>query len=96
MIWNVIDRRTRPYRWKSVNVVIEAVEHDNSCLDADQASEAPVVKVIDHHHREGISIHEAVSWANQQRCPITLYIYDADEMTQAAHFAACEVRFPHD
>lgn len=40
MIRNIIDRRDRSYRWKTVNAIIEAVEHDNSCADADQAPEA--------------------------------------------------------
>ena len=39
MIWNIIDCRTRPYRWKRVNAIIESIEHDNICADADQAPE---------------------------------------------------------
>jgi hypothetical protein len=92
MIWNIIDRRSRPYRWKRVNVIIEAVEHDNSCVDADQADEASPLQVIDYDHRDDVALHEAVSWANQQRCPVTLYIYDFDDATAEAHFAACENR----
>jgi hypothetical protein len=52
--------------------------------------------VIDYERREGLSIHEAASWANQQRCPVTLYIYDANDLTQGTHFSACGVRFPPD
>ena len=40
MIWNIIDNRRRPYRWREVNAIVEAVEHDNSCPDADQAPES--------------------------------------------------------
>jgi hypothetical protein len=40
MLWNIIDKRTRPYRWREVNAIVEAVEHDNSCADADQAPES--------------------------------------------------------
>ena len=76
MIWNVIDRRTRPYRWKRVNAIIEAVEHDNSVADADQASESSSLDVIDYDQREGVTVREAIDWANNQRCPITLYLYD--------------------
>ena len=93
MIWNVIDRRTRPYRWRRVNVIIEAVEHDNSCDDADQADEALPLQVIDYDHRDGVSLHDAIIWAGQQRCPVTLYIYDFDDATNATHFAASESRF---
>jgi hypothetical protein len=96
MIWNVIDRRSRPHRWKCVNAVVEAVEHDNSCHDADQADEAPTSLVIDHDKRDGISVREAIQWANQQRCPVTLYIYDADQETRAAHFTAAAGRFRDD
>jgi hypothetical protein len=93
MIWNVIDRRSRPYRWKRVNVIIEAVEHDNSCVDADQAEEASPLEVIDYDHRDDVSIHDAITWANQQRCPVTLYIYDFNDTTRQAHFAADGNRF---
>lgn len=95
MIWNVIDRRTRPYRWERVNVVIEAVEHDNSCADADQAEAAALPIVIDYDSRDGVPLREAIEWARQLRCPVTLYIYDADDNSNAAHFTAVsEDRFP--
>lgn len=97
MIWNVIDRRKRSYRWKRVNVVIEAVEHDNSCTDADFADEAEPALVIDYDSRDNVSLHEAIQWANRQRSPVTLYIYDADDKTVASHFYTVrEQRFPED
>ena len=37
MIWNIIDNRTRPYRWAHINAIIEAAWHDNSCADTDIA-----------------------------------------------------------
>lgn len=37
MIWNIVDRRSRAFRWKLINAIIEAIEHDNSVADADQA-----------------------------------------------------------
>ena len=76
MIWNIIDRRTRPYRWQRVNAIIEGVEHDNSVADADQAPESGPLEVIDYDQREGVTVKEAIDWANNQRCPITLYLYD--------------------
>jgi hypothetical protein len=95
MICNVIDRRSRPYRWKRVNAVIEAVAHDNSCRDADQTGEASPHDVLDHDHRDGLCVHDAIAWANDQRCPVTLYIYDCGERedTRRAHFEATESRF---
>ncbi|MBB6483202.1 hypothetical protein [Rhizobium lusitanum] len=96
MIWNVIDRRKRRYRWKRVNAIIEAVEHDNSCADADVADELPPGLTIDYASRDDVSVHEAIQWANQQRCPVTLYIYDADDGIIPAHFHACGERFWQD
>jgi hypothetical protein len=96
MIWNIIDRRNRPYRWQCVNVIIEAVEHDNSCPDADQADEAPPSLVIDYDSRNNLSVREAIEWANRQRSPVTRYIYDADDKTMAVHFRAAGKRFSND
>lgn len=86
MIWNVIDYRTRPYRWKRVNAIIEATEHDNSCIDADQAEEISPLAVIDHDRRDNVSVQEAIHWANEAQCPVTLYIYDVTDGTTAQHF----------
>ena len=94
MILNIIDHRTRPYRWKRVNAIIEATEHDNSCIDADQAEETPPLVIIDHDRRDDVSVREAIQWANQARCPVTLYIYDATDRTTALHFDFMERRFP--
>ncbi len=76
MIWNVIDRRTRQFRWAKVNAIIEATWHDNTAADTDIA---PIVRPQDevtYDQREGISVNEAVNWANTQSCPVTLYLYD--------------------
>ena len=74
MIYNVVDRRTRPYRWREVNAIIEATSHDNACEDADQqqASEDDLA----YDQLEGVTLQEAVVWANDQTCPVTLYLYD--------------------
>ena len=76
MIWNIIDRRSRPYRWKRINAIVEATVNDNCCGDADQAPDPPATELIIYDKREAISIAEAVAWANAQRCPVTLYLYD--------------------
>lgn len=94
MIWNIIDRRSRPYRWKFVDAIIEAVEHDNSCQDADQAAEADPLLVIDYDQQDCVSVSEAVAWANEQRCPVTLYLYDeGDGTTAEVHLSAVGNRF---
>lgn len=88
MIWNIIDRRRRPFRWMRVNAIIEAVEHDNSVADADPND------VVDYDQREGVTVNEAVRWATQQRCPVTLYLYDDGKgTTSEGHFDAAGNRF---
>jgi hypothetical protein len=76
MIWNVIDRRTRPYRWTKINAIIEATWHDNTVKDTDLAPSVPAADEITYEEREGISLHDAINWANNQSCPVTLYLYD--------------------
>jgi len=74
MIWNVIDQRVRPYRWKRINAIVEATSHDNSCSDSDQAESGPDDIIYD--EREGISVADAIAWANNLPCSVTLYLYD--------------------
>ncbi len=94
MIWNIVDHRQRVYRWKLVNAVIEAVEHDNSCADADQAPDYDVMEVIDYDQKEGVSVSEAIKWADQKSCPVTLYLYDnGSGTTDMGHFNARDERF---
>jgi hypothetical protein len=93
MIWNVIDRRARPYRWRRINAIVEDVAHDNSCEDADQAPDDP--ESVTYDQREGISVEEAIAWAHQLAGRVTLFLYDEgdgtssideDEIEQTAHF----------
>jgi hypothetical protein len=76
VIWNVIDRRKRPYKWKVINAVIEATWQDNACQDADEARRPDDEGYVMYDQRVAVSLHEAVTWANSQSCPVTLYLYD--------------------
>jgi hypothetical protein len=76
MIWNIVDHRKRVYRCAKVNAIIEATWHDNSCQDTDIASGVRPADEITYDEREGISLHDAIEWANHQSCPVTLYLYD--------------------
>lgn len=97
MLWNVIDRRDYPYRWREVNAVVEAVEHDNSCPDSDQAPESDPSLVVDYDALEAVSVREAIAWANSQRCPVTLFLYDVGRgFGDEENFHAQAVRFPDD
>ena len=94
MLWNVIDKRTRPYRWRGVNAIVEATEHDNSCKDADQAPESDPMVTVDYEALEAVSVSEAVKWAEGQPCPVTLYLYDLGAgFGDKEHFTNVEVRF---
>ena len=70
-----------------MNAIIEATEHDNRCIDADQAEEISPLVVIDHDRRDNVSVQEAIHWANEARRPVTLYIYDVTDGTTAQHFS---------
>lgn len=96
MLWNIIDKRTRPYRWREVNAIVEAIEHDNSCADADQAPQSHPLQTVDYDQREAVSVREAVAWANAQSCPVTLYLYDlGDGFYGEKHFNEVGNRFPN-
>lgn len=76
MLWNIIDNRTRRYRWREVNAIVEATEHDNSCEDADQAPASDPSVYVLCESLEAVSVAEAVQWAESLPCPVTLYLYD--------------------
>lgn len=98
MLWNIVDNRTRRYRWKSVNAIVEAVEHDNSCPDADQAPASDPLVSVDYDALEAVSVNEAVKWAMEQPCPVTLFLYDEGGgfSDDGEHFYNMSVRFDAD
>jgi hypothetical protein len=92
MIWNIVDERTRRYRWKSVNAIVEAVENDNSCTDSDQAPASDPI-AVSYDALEAVSVNEAVAWAMSQPCPVTLYLYDEGSgFSDEVHFNAAGLR----
>ena len=74
MIWNIVDRRKRKYRWREINAVIEDTAHDNSCEDADQCDEQ--LDAVMYEERRHISLHDAITWAEKASGKVTLYLYD--------------------
>jgi hypothetical protein len=74
MIQNIIDRRKRNYRWARVDVVVEPTWHDNTCRDSDQAVRDDREPVYD--AQSGVSLADAIDWAQALPLPMTLYIYD--------------------
>jgi hypothetical protein len=77
MIYNIIDRRKRPYRWKRVNAVIEATSSDWNVDDSDE--QPPGADDITYEDRKDISVEQAVAWATAESSPVTLYLYDEGE-----------------
>jgi hypothetical protein len=77
MIANIRDHRTRPLRWRSIKAVIESTSHDNNTADSDQADRGPAEQYVQCEDRDGLSLSEAVSWANEAPGLVTLYLYDA-------------------
>jgi hypothetical protein len=73
MILNIIDSRKRPYRWKRINAIAEATSHDNSKSDGDHADGGDDI-VYD--QRLGISLADAITWANSLPGGVTLFLYD--------------------
>jgi len=74
MICNIIDNRRRRHRWKSVDAIIEATSNDNSVHDADEQPGGP--DDIVYASRKGVSVAEAIAWANAEPSVVTLYLYD--------------------
>ena len=75
MIWNIVDKRSRNYRWRKVNAVIENVANDNSCQDTDIFDEENDCAPI-YEDKRNISLHEAIEWAEAISGKVTLYLYD--------------------
>ena len=78
MLVNLIDLRERPYRWSSVLAVVEAAAKDNDAEDADRVDASLGIE-IDYAERDGVSVRDAVLWADRLEGMVTLYLYDRDE-----------------
>lgn len=77
-----------------MNAIVEAVEHDNSCADSDQAPSSDVMMTVDYDSLEAVSLNEAIVWAMSQPCPVTLYLYDeGGGFSNDEHFDALKDRF---
>ena len=78
MLVNLIDLRERPYRWGCILAVVEAAAKDNQVEDSDKVGQGGGVE-IDYAERDGISVRDAVLWADRLEGMVTLYLYDRDE-----------------
>jgi len=83
VILNIIDKRTRRYRWKQITAIVEPTYHDNSVQDSDQ-TEAPEHSFSHYDQREEISLTDAVIWASSLPYAVTLYFYDLGDGVSVA------------
>lgn len=81
MLVNVLDLREKPYRWSDVLAVAENAAEDNVAEDGDKIPETGEDIQIDYAEREGISVREAILWAERLDGLVTLTIYDREEMS---------------
>lgn len=75
MLVNVIDLREREYRWSRVMAVLESATKNNEAEEADQVKPGMGIE-IDYAERTGLSVREAMLWAEKTDGPLTLYLYD--------------------
>lgn len=78
MIVNVMDLRERPYRWASILAVVQDAAKDNIAEDADRAPEGLGISV-DYAEKPGVSLRDAVLWADRLDGLVTLYLYDMED-----------------
>ncbi|MCK6104138.1 MULTISPECIES: hypothetical protein [unclassified Brevundimonas] len=80
MIANIIDRRVHVHKWRSVDAVAEATWHDNARPGTPHHDNADKAASITHGDtmasRSGISVTEAIAWAQAYSDEVTLYLYD--------------------
>ena len=77
MLMNVMDLRERPYRWREVLAVLESAFKNNEAPDGDKVS-GDIGAFIDYAERSGITVRDAMQWAEQAGGPVTLYLFDMD------------------
>ena len=75
MLVNVIDLREQEYRWAQIMAVLESATKNNEAEDADQVKPGAGIE-IDYAERTGISVRDAMLWAEKTDGPLTLYLYD--------------------
>ena len=76
MIFNIIDRRTRKYRWKQITAIVEPTYHDNSVDDSDETEIPNHPDLVVYDEKAAISVADAIAWATSLPFGVTLYLYD--------------------
>lgn len=76
MIWNIVDHRKHKYRWSKIDAVIEDTSHDNAVENSDYVEASTDEAYVQCEGKAGISIHEAICWAENLPGRVTLFLYD--------------------
>jgi len=76
VLYNLVDGRERRFRWQKIKAIIEPTCHDNPVKDSDQVPPPPRSSMLVSEIKNGISLNEAVKWAEEQTVPVTLFLYD--------------------
>jgi hypothetical protein len=79
MIMNIVDRRKHTYRFQKIEAVVEDTWHDNSMWDADRVEEIDCCLV---EYRNGISVQEAIRWAQEHEGQLTLFLYEEGQASR--------------
>ena len=80
MIANIIDERTNKYDVRC-DVAFEPSWHDNSIEGATQFYR---VRVFSYEQLQNTTIVQAIEFANQWDCSVTMYVYDVDFLAREA------------
>ena len=75
MIVNIIDLRENSYRWAKVLATAEDAGRATEAEDGDTLKIAPGV-AVDYAERDGVSVHDAIQWAEYLPSPVVLTLYD--------------------
>ena len=84
MLVNVLDLREKPYRWSDVLAVAQNAAEDNVAEDGDKIPDQGDDIQIDYAEREGVSVREAILWAERLEGLVTLHIYDREDEAATA------------
>jgi len=76
---NVLDLREKPYRWSDILAVAQNAAGFNAAEDGDKIPENGDYIQIDYAERDGVSVCEAILWAERLDGMITLTIYDRED-----------------
>ena len=76
MIENIIDNRKKKYCVTSIDAVVEPCSNDNGIPGATKFPDEAEFTPTNYGDLNGVSVKEAVEWANTFEVPVTLYLYD--------------------